>query len=104
MELRSRSGGGNIAKGAISMRNLITLTIFAGLALATAAPASALPSLPDRSAVSGNGAQSAESSLVQPARARHSVRRRYDWTYYPYFRPYYYYYWQFYYPSGGPLF
>ena len=30
--------------------------------------------------------------------------RRYNWTYYPYWRPYQYRYWQFYYPYGGPLF
>ena len=30
--------------------------------------------------------------------------RRYDWSYYPYWRPYQYRYWQFYYPYGGPLF
>ena len=35
--------------------------------------------------------------------AKRSVRR-YDWTYYPYWRPYYYYHWQQYYPYGGPLF
>jgi hypothetical protein len=30
--------------------------------------------------------------------------RRYNWQYYPYWRPYHYYYWQHYYPYGGPLF
>ena len=30
--------------------------------------------------------------------------RRYNWSYYPYWRPYQYRYWQFYYPYGGPLF
>ena len=44
------------------------------------------------------------------AYARHYRRyvynapRRYNWQYYPYWRPYYYYYWQHYYPYGGPLF
>ena len=41
------------------------------------------------------------------AQARHAKRyspRRYNWTYYPYWRPYQYRYWQFYYPYGGPLF
>jgi hypothetical protein len=33
-----------------------------------------------------------------------SSPRRYDWTDYPYWRPYQYRYWQFYYPHGGPLF
>ena len=32
------------------------------------------------------------------------LRRRYDWTYYPYWRPYQYYNWQYIYPYGGPLF
>ena len=32
------------------------------------------------------------------------VKRRYDWTYYPYWRPYQYRYWKFYHPYGGPLF
>ena len=42
--------------------------------------------------------------------ARHYKRyasnapRRYNWQYYPYWRPYYYHYWQHYYPYGGPLF
>ena len=31
------------------------------------------------------------------------IRRRYNWSYYPYWRPYQYRYWQFYYPYGGPL-
>ena len=30
--------------------------------------------------------------------------RRYNWQYYPYWRPYQYRYWQHYYPYGGPLF
>ena len=30
--------------------------------------------------------------------------RRYNWTYYPYWRPYQYRYWQFMYPYGGPMF
>jgi len=30
--------------------------------------------------------------------------RRYNWRYYPYWRPYQYYYWHHYYPYGGPLF
>jgi hypothetical protein len=44
------------------------------------------------------------------AQARNAKRyasrtpRRYDWAYYPYWRPYQYHYWQFYYPYGGPLF
>ena len=35
---------------------------------------------------------------------RQEIPRRYDWSYYPYWRPYQYRYWNFYYPYGGPLF
>jgi hypothetical protein len=42
------------------------------------------------------------SAYAKRAKARY--KRRYDWTYYPYWRPYQYRYWQYYYPYGGPLF
>jgi hypothetical protein len=90
------------------MRIAIALMLLAGGVLTGLSSASALPAVPDRTAISGEaGAGSAaQTPLLWSVRARHSrwCRRRYNWTYYPYWRPYYYYYWQFYYPYGGPLF
>jgi hypothetical protein len=44
--------------------------------------------------------------VARRARYKHYAysKRRYNWTYYPYWRPYQYRYWKFYYPYGGPLF
>ena len=81
-------------------------------ALFAAGPASAAqPPLADHAAQS----RAALADPVEPVGRRYAYKkagkryvkrsgRRYDWTYYPYWRPYYYYHWQQYYPYGGPLF
>ena len=93
------------------LRIAAALALVAGAFLLAPSPASALPLvLGDHAAVS----QDLGSALVEKA-SRRSVNarrhgryaygpRRYNWTYYPYWRPYQYRYWQFYYPYGGPLF
>jgi hypothetical protein len=91
------------------MPRAVFLTIFATAALLAPAPASALQAaLGDQIALSRDlGATAAEPVAYRAkARQRHYAKktRRYDWSYYPYWRPYQYRYWQFYYPYGGPLF
>ena len=91
------------------MRVTIALTLFAGAFLIAPGPASAAPL-----SLGGQAAMSQELTNGQFERvARRSTQvrryarvksRRYDWTYYPYWRPYQYRYWQHYYPYGGPLF
>jgi hypothetical protein len=90
---------------------------FAGLCLLAPGQASAAPPpLADHAASSKAHAV----SLTEQVRARQAgkqtyvrrksvnksvkLKRRYDWTYYPYWRPYQYHYWQHIYPYGGPLF
>jgi hypothetical protein len=88
------------------MRMSIALSLAAGAFLAAPlmvpGTASAAPLvLSEHAAVS----QELSVKAVEPVGRRRYVRkRRYDWTYYPYWRPYQYRYWQFYYPYGGPLF
>jgi hypothetical protein len=92
------------------MRVAIVVMLFAAAFVMDAKPAAALPAvLADHAAVSAQLA----TSTVEEVRLRSSkegrkyvrtTKRRYDWTYYPYWRPYRYYYWQHYYPYGGPLF
>jgi hypothetical protein len=96
------------------MRNLIAAAIlFAGLCLLAPGQAMAAPPpLADHAASSK--AQAA--SLIDEVRHKRiekqtyvrrkavKYKRRYDWTYYPYWRPYQYRYWQYIYPYGGPLF
>ena len=92
------------------MQKAIFLTFFAAAALLAPGFAAAVPAgLGDHAAISRDlGAVSVE-PVTQRAYARHKryaakYARRYDWSYYPYWRPYQYRYWQFYYPYGGPLF
>ena len=89
------------------MRIAVALALFAGAFLLAPGSGSAVPlALGDHAAMS----QELSGSVVeQVARRAHYKRyahskRRYNWTYYPYWRPYQYRYWQFYYPYGGPLF
>jgi hypothetical protein len=92
------------------MRNLFAAaTFFAGLCLLAPGKASAAqPPLADHAASSKAHA----ASLMEEVRGRQTyarrktvkLKRRYDWTYYPYWRPYQYRYWQYIYPYGGPLF
>ena len=72
---------------------------------------SAMPlTLGDHAALSRHMSTTVMQVAHRHAYARHYKRyvytapRRYNWQYYPYWRPYHYNYWQHYYPYGGPLF
>ena len=85
------------------MRNAIGLAILAG-AFSLAGGTQAAPlTLSDHAAMSRELAKPAEEA-GRKARTKRYAKRRYDWTYYSYWRPYQYRYWKFYYPYGGPLF
>ncbi len=92
------------------MRRTILLTFFAAAAtFLVPASASALPSaLGDQAAISRDLGAAAEPvanrGKAKNKRYAKKYPRRYDWSYYPYWRPYQYRYWKFYYPYGGPLF
>ena len=93
------------------LRIAAALALVAGAFLLAPSPASALPlALGDHAAVSQDlGSALVENASRRSVNARRHGRyaygpRRYNWTYYPYWRPYQYRYWQFYYPYGGPLF
>jgi hypothetical protein len=91
------------------MRRAVFLTVFAAAAILLPGSASALQgALGDQAAI----ARDLGAAVFEPvarrtkARQKHYAKktRRYDWSYYPYWRPYQYRYWQLYYPYGGPLF
>jgi hypothetical protein len=91
------------------MRRAVLLTVFAAAAFLLPAHASALQgALGDQAAVAGDLGAPAFELVARRAKARQKYyakkTRRYDWSYYPYWRPYQYRYWQLYYPYGGPLF
>jgi hypothetical protein len=92
------------------MRMAVFLTLFAAAALISPGMATALPGAPgDQAALSRDLGEAAVEPVAYRAKARNNryakrYPRRYDWSYYPYWRPYQYRYWQFYYPYGGPLF
>jgi hypothetical protein len=90
------------------LRIAVALALLAGALVLTPRPASALPlALGDHAAMSQELSSAIVEQVARRAQARHAKRyspRRYNWTYYPYWRPYQYRYWQFYYPYGGPLF
>jgi len=90
------------------MRIAVALALFAGAFLLASGPARAVPlALGDHAAMSRELSGAVVEKVARRAQARHAKRyspRRYNWTYYPYWRPYQYRYWQFYYPYGGPLF
>ena len=91
------------------MRRAVFLTLFAAAALLAPAGASAFHgALSDQVAIGRAMDAAALDAVAHRAKARHKryarKTRRYDWSYYPYWRPYQYRYWQFYYPYGGPLF
>ena len=91
------------------MRRTIFLTFFAAAVFFVPASASAVPgALGDQAAITGDLGATAEPAAHR-GKAKHKryakkYPRRYDWSYYPYWRPYQYRYWKFYYPYGGPLF
>jgi hypothetical protein len=91
------------------MRMAIVIALFAAAGFLAPVSASAAPlALGDHAALS----RDANAASVEPVARRYTrskryagkYPRRYNWSYYPYWRPYQYRYWQFYYPYGGPLF
>ena len=90
------------------MRVAIAFAILAGGFLVAPQSAQAGPlALGDHAALSRDAAVTHVTEVARPARyskRRSYGKRRYNWTYLPYWRPYQYRYWQFYYPYGGPLF
>lgn len=91
------------------MRRAIAVAVIVAASFLAVGSASAAPlALGDQAAL----AREASAVAVEPAARRYTrskryagkYSRRYNWTYYPYWRPYQYRYWQFYYPYGGPLF
>ena len=91
------------------MRRAFFLTVLGAAAFLVPASASALPgALGDQAAVSRELGAAALEPVARRAKTRQKYyakkNRRYDWSYYPYWRPYQYRYWQLYYPYGGPLF
>jgi hypothetical protein len=93
------------------LRLLVALALVAGAFVLAPRPASALPlALGDHAALSHEiGGAVVEQVARRSVNARRASRyatgpRRYNWSYYPYWRPYQYRYWQFMYPYGGPMF
>jgi hypothetical protein len=93
------------------LRLLLAFALMAGALALAAKPASALPlALGDQATVSREiGGAAVEQVSRRSVNAHRYNRyaagpRRYNWTYYPYWRPYQYRYWQFMYPYGGPMF
>jgi len=87
------------------MRSAVALAFIAGTLALAPGQASPVPlALGDHAALSRymNGAVTQVSH--RHVYARRIAPRRYNWQYYPYWRPYQYYYWHHYYPYGGPMF
>ena len=85
----------------------LPLHFIAGTLALAPGQASPVPlALGDHAALSRymNGAVMQVSHRHVYARRYAIAPRRYNWQYYPYWRPYQYYYWHHYYPYGGPLF
>lgn len=92
------------------MRKTVFLTLFAAATFLAPASASAVPgALGDQAAISRDLGATVLEGVAYRVKVKHrryakKYPRRYDWSYYPYWRPYQYRYWKFYYPYGGPLF
>jgi hypothetical protein len=89
------------------MRSAIAFAVLAGALLLASGRAQAAPlALGDQAKLSreASAAPIEQASRRASYKRRGYAKRRYDWTYLPYWRPYQYRYWQFYYPYGGPLF
>ena len=83
------------------MRRAFFLTLFAAAMFLVPAPASALPgALGDQAAMSRDIGGTALEPVARRTKARQKhyakKNRRYDWSYYPYWRSYQYRYWQLY--------
>jgi len=89
------------------MRIAVAVALFAGAFFLAPGPAHAVPLvLGDHAAMSQELSGAVVVEVARRARYKRYAysKRRYNWTYYPYWRPYQYRYWKFYYPYGGPLF
>jgi hypothetical protein len=92
------------------MRSAVAIALIVGGLTITSGSVSATPlALGDHAALSRDMSAAVMQVAHRHAYARHYKRyanapRRYNWQYYPYWRPYQYYYWQHYYPHGGPMF
>ncbi|MGD9502442.1 MAG: hypothetical protein AB7V40_08145 [Methyloceanibacter sp.] len=90
------------------MKRAVFPAFFAAAAFLAPAPAASFQaSLSDEVALASELGASAVEPVARRAKGRKASAkkgRRYDWSYYPYWRPYQYRYWQLYYPYGGPLF
>lgn len=91
------------------MRMAIVLVFLAAATFLAPGSVSAVPlALGDHAAlgrdVSGGVVEPVARRYQRSKRYAAKYPRRYNWSYYPYWRPYQYRYWQFYYPYGGPLF
>jgi hypothetical protein len=102
--LPSRQKRAEMAEAALMRTVLAFALIGAAVLLAPKGSQAAPLSLGDHAALSRDASVSLVEEAGRRARAKRYVKRRYDWTYYPYWRPYQYRYWKFYYPYGGPLF
>jgi hypothetical protein len=92
------------------MRIAVVIASLAGAVFLAPGPVHAAQfALADQADLSRTAAETTLEKATRRSELRRAKRygyakRRYDWTYYPYWRPYQYRYWQFYYPYGGPLF
>jgi hypothetical protein len=98
-------------EGATSMRSAVAIALILGALTISSGSPSALPlALGDHAALSREASVAVMQVAHRHYYTRHAKRyvynapRRYNWQYYPYWRPYQYRYWQHYYPYGGPLF
>ncbi len=89
------------------MRTAIALLHLCRRRFFGAGPASAVPlALGDQAALSrdvsgGVAGAGGRAAMRAPSATAAKYPRRYNWCYYPYWRPYQYRYWQFYYPMAG---
>ena len=110
MALLRRGKRVEMGQGAGTMRRAIAVTVFAAVTFLAPGFAAAVPgALGDHAVTSRDLSEAAVEPAArrgQPRHRRYAAKypRRYNWSYYPYWRPYQYRYWQFYYPHGGPLF
>ena len=90
------------------MRRAVFPALFVAAAFLAPAPAASFEgALGDEAAIANDLGDGLLEPVAHRAKGhKHYAKkgRRYDWSYYPYWRPYQYRYWQLYYPYGGPLF
>jgi hypothetical protein len=88
------------------MRCAIALSLLTGAVLLAPGAEAAPLALGDQAGLSREASAALVGEVSRRARYKRYpyAKRRQDWTYLPYWRPYQYRYWKFYYPYGGPLF